>query len=36
MKTIPLQDGRWRVFLDTDEYTTLLESAYEPQSRSAR
>jgi hypothetical protein len=36
MKTIPLKDDRWRVFLDTDEYRTLLESAYEPPSRSAR
>lgn len=36
MKTIPLKDDRWRVFLDTDEYRTLLQSAYEPPSRSAR
>jgi len=36
MKTIPLKDDRWRVFLDTDEYRTLLKSAYEPPSRSAR
>lgn len=36
MKTIPLKDDKWRVFLDTDEYRTLLECAYEPPSRSAR
>lgn len=36
MKTIPLKDDRWRVFLDTDEYRTLLQSAYEPPSRSVR
>lgn len=35
MKTIPLKEDRWRVFLDTDEYRTLLESAYEP-TRQAR
>lgn len=33
MKTIPLEDDRWRVFLDTNEYRTLLESAYEPTQR---
>ena len=36
MKTIPLGGGRWRVFLDTAEYRTLLQSAYEPRSRSVR
>lgn len=35
MKTIPLKDDRWRVFLDTPEYRTLLECAYEP-TRKAR
>lgn len=36
MKTIPLKNDLWRVFVDTDEYRTLLESAYEPQSRTVR
>lgn len=37
MKTVPLKDGMWRVFLDTDEYRILLESAYDnAQSRPRR
>jgi hypothetical protein len=28
MKTIPLEEDEWRVFLDTDEYRALLESSY--------
>lgn len=36
VKTIPLKNDRWRVFLDTEEYRQLLESAYEPPSRTVR
>lgn len=36
MKTIPLKNDRWRVFLDTSEYRNLLECAYEPESRTVR
>lgn len=36
MKTIPLEDDRWRVFLDTSEYRALLESTYENGQNSVR
>lgn len=36
MKTVPLKDDMWRVFTDTTEYIRLLDSAYEPPSRSVR
>lgn len=36
MKTIPLEKDKWRVFLDTEEYQMLLNSPYDPPSRSER
>lgn len=36
MKTIPLEDNRWRVFMDTSEYQVLLECTYENGQSSVR
>lgn len=36
MKTVPLKDNKWRVFMDTKEYRQLLEHAYSNKKRSVR
>lgn len=36
MKTVPLKDDKWRVFMDTKEYRQLLEHAYSNKKRSVR